>query len=109
MTTDDLVPMFGQMMRRDWADALANAQNETNYRDADGEYRRVSFGNEWFLDRHIVASGPCRHCGTIEGKLHFSACDYEQCPKCGKQLMTCDCEFIGHEWREEMDTAPDMT
>jgi hypothetical protein len=88
-------------MPRDWADALAAAQAETHYRDFEGEYRRVLFGKESFLGPDVAESGPCRHCGTIKGKLHFQGCDYEQCPKCGLQQMSCACEFIGHEWREE--------
>src|SRR5262249_16842066 len=101
MPEDDLVPMFGQQMRRDWAEALAVAQEETCYRHADGRYPRVPFGGESFLSRQVADSGPCRHCGTIKGKLRFQPGDYEQCPKCGLQQMACDCEFIGHEWREE--------
>ena len=101
MSDQDKVMFFGQMMTRDWADALRDTQLETRYRDAEGEYRRVPFGLENFLDPSVADAGPCRHCGTIKGKLHFHACDYEQCPKCGRQQMSCDCEFIGHEWREE--------
>jgi hypothetical protein len=101
MSSDDLVPIFGQMLRRDWAEALAATQLESCYRDCEGEYQRVPFGAEWFLNSSVADSGPCRHCHTIKGKLHHSSCDYEQCPKCGTQLMMCDCEFIGHEWREE--------
>ena len=102
MAEDDLVLMFGQQMTRDWAEALTAAQEETHYRDGEGQYRRVPFGEESFFNPEVAESGPCRHCGTIKGKLHFSACDYEQCPKCGIQQMSCDCEFIGHEWREEL-------
>jgi hypothetical protein len=106
MAEDDLVPMFGQQMRRDWADALAVTQLETHYRDAEGEYQRLPFGKESFLNPEVAECGPCRHCGTIKGKLHFPACDYEQCPKCGMQQMSCDCEFIGHEWRDENADLP---
>ncbi|WP_166831280.1 hypothetical protein [Thalassoroseus pseudoceratinae] len=101
MSDMELVPLFGQMIRRDWADALTETQLETHYRDAEGQYRRIPFGEENFLNPRIAEAGPCRHCRTIKGKLHFHACDYEQCPKCNTQQMGCDCEFIGHEWREE--------
>lgn len=101
MPDDDLVPMFGQMMTRDWADALSNTQLETHFRDSEGEYQRIPFGQERSLHPSVAESGPCRHCGTIKGKLHDPSCDYEQCPKCGIQTMECDCEFIGHEWRDE--------
>ena len=103
MNDADMVPMFGQMMRRDWADALAKTQLETFYRDADGEYARIPFGQETFLSPTFANAGPCRHCGTIKGKLHDPSCDYEQCPKCGIQTMMCDCEFVGHDWRDESE------
>ncbi|MEL6107085.1 MAG: hypothetical protein AAFU85_13665 [Planctomycetota bacterium] len=101
MSIDDLVPLFGQMMRRDWAEALLAEQKETFVRDADGTYARVPYGSETFRTPSESLNGPCRHCSTIRGKLHSFDCDYEQCPKCNHQLMTCDCEFVGHEWRDE--------
>ena len=73
MPDSDLIPTFGQMMRRDWAEALSRTQAETHYRDSEGEYPRVPFGRERSLHPSVAASGPCRHC---------------------------DCEFIGHEWRD---------
>ena len=99
MPDNDLVPLFGQMMTRDWAEALSSTQAETHYRDAGGEYLRVPFGRERSLHPSVAAAGPCRHCGTIQGKLHDPSCDYEECPKCGQPTMECECEFIGHEWR----------
>jgi hypothetical protein len=101
MADDDLVLMFGQRMTLDRAEALGAAQLVTSFSDADGEYPRILFGNESFLPSSIADSGPCRHCRTIKGKLHVEVCDYEQCPKCGEQQMSCDCEFIGYEWRDE--------
>jgi len=34
---------------------------------------------------------PCHDCGVKEGELHKDGCDMERCPKCGRQLITCDC------------------
>jgi hypothetical protein len=67
----DGVAIFGQQTRRAWAEALAAMQSETHDRDVEGEYRRLPFEEEDFLDLGVAVSAPCRHCGTFEGKLHF--------------------------------------
>jgi len=33
----------------------------------------------------------CHDCGVEEGELHKEGCDMETCPKCGGQLISCDC------------------
>jgi len=33
----------------------------------------------------------CHDCGTKEGRLHIPGCDMERCPRCGGQLISCDC------------------
>jgi hypothetical protein len=98
---EDIVTFFGQQMRRDYAEDLQAAQDETHL-VCDGEvYPKVAYGDETFRRPIEADHKPCRHCGTIKGKSHSHACDYEQCPKCHHQLMSCDCEFVGHEWRTE--------
>lgn len=95
------VELFGQMMPGDWAEMLIASQKEPHYRDADGEYKRIPYGHQTFMQIPEAKKTPCRHCDTIFGKLHEPGCDYEQCPKCNRQIMGCACEFIGHEWRED--------
>lgn len=34
----------------------------------------------------------CHDCNTPIGGLHHPGCDMETCPKCGRQLITCDCQ-----------------
>ena len=46
-------------------------------------------------------SGRCGDCGVVAGGKHHFGCDLEQCPRCGEQLIGCDCaeEF-------ELDLSP---
>jgi len=93
--TDDRVVFFGQEMPRDWADMLARTQARTHYVSEGVSYARLPYGSETFRAPVEAASQPCRHCCTIFGKLHEPMCDYEQCPKCNWQIMSCDCSFDG--------------
>ena len=42
--------------------------------------------NSYTLKRH-----KCCDCGASEGELHELGCDFERCPCCGHQLISCDC------------------
>ena len=33
----------------------------------------------------------CPDCNVIPGGRHHAGCDHEYCPKCGGQLISCDC------------------
>jgi hypothetical protein len=55
----------------------------------DKPYKRIKYGDEdddWDSGNH-----KCGDCGTKEGEYHHIGCDIEVCPKCGFQLITCDC------------------
>lgn len=89
---DDLVRMFAQRMSQDWAETLADAQEHTRYRVGDEALPRLPYGCETFRDAWEAEHVPCRHCDTIRGLLHDPGCDYEQCPFCQRQVMSCDCD-----------------
>lgn len=42
-------------------------------------------------------SGRCHDCNVKHGSYHHPGCDVERCPRCGGQLISCDCPFSGDE------------
>jgi hypothetical protein len=40
---------------------------------------------------HLPTWHRCPDCNVAPGGHHHSNCDYEKCPKCGGQLISCDC------------------
>ncbi len=34
----------------------------------------------------------CHDCKAEEGYLHTPGCDMEKCPKCGDQIISCECD-----------------
>ncbi len=37
------------------------------------------------------ANDPCPDCGAEPAEFHEEGCDIEQCPYCGRQLLSCAC------------------
>lgn len=56
---------------------------------ADGiERERVRHGDEW---TNYTPKHPCHDCGAGVGQLHHYFCDAEPCPRCGGQVIFCEC------------------
>jgi hypothetical protein len=72
-------------------DYLEESQSLTHYRFEGKLYPRLPYGLETFRNPTEAGRKPCRHCGAVKGQLHEPLCDYEQCPVCGEQVMSCDC------------------
>ena len=52
-------------------------------------FNRIRFGKE-IGDWGTVK---CGDCACIIGQYHRLGCDVERCPNCGRQLISCPCEF----------------
>lgn len=42
------------------------------------------------------ADGRCHDCNIVHGNYHHPGCDVERCPRCGGQLISCDCPDHRH-------------
>lgn len=58
-------------------------------------YEPIKCGDEidWYNDA-IDENTTCGDCGCGLGEQHYRSCDIERCPKCGMQLISCDCHPI---------------
>ncbi|MBO4633113.1 MAG: hypothetical protein J5858_14435 [Lentisphaeria bacterium] len=41
------------------------------------------------IPHHARDGRPCHDCGAAEGEYHKPGCDWETCPVCGHQLLSC--------------------
>jgi hypothetical protein len=92
----------GRQVIEGWPEKIAEAQNEKTYLIDGTAYTRVPYGNEdedWGANSH-----PCGDCSAEKGELHVSSCDVEQCPACGGQVLSCDCEYDGDDEDDEEST-----
>lgn len=62
-------------------------------------YQRIRFGQPHdkayeYENGNMRPNDTCGDCGCHINGLHHWGCDMETCPKCGKQLIGCDCEEV---------------
>src|SRR5216683_3513819 len=89
----------GQRMVKGWPEKIEAAQSQPTIVVGRIERKRLRYGEEtqdWGADHQ-----PCRDCGVIKGQLHVINCDVEQCPVCGGQAITCECDYDGDDSEEE--------
>ena len=75
----------------EWQKKIEDSQGLTHYRVADRYVLRVKYGSEaddWGANDH-----PCFDCAAAKGQLHVPGCDGEECPNCGGQAISCNCEI----------------
>jgi len=69
---------------------MLNPNTQTCY------FPAINIEGKWYWrDREYYdVNERCHDCNIVnkKGNIHHFGCDVERCPKCGKQLISCDCK-----------------
>ncbi len=87
----EFVTYQGARMIWYWPIRIIEAQEQHTYVIGGTEVGRIRYGSEadnWGSDTH-----PCGDCRVLKGQFHVPSCDIEQCPVCGGQAISCDCDY----------------
>jgi hypothetical protein len=69
----------------------------------DGDLDPIPYGSETGYTRPPEGHR-CHDCDALPGHYHHPGCDMEECPRCHKQLIGCDCEPVEEESSEAEGT-----
>jgi len=99
----ELVPFRGNEVAAFWPERLRSAQEVETYRLIT-HVPRIRFGKEtdFVLAKTHKA---CPDCAARAGEFHVPGCDAEQCPHCGGQAISCECDYDEDELRGFDDEA----
>ena len=88
----EYVTYNGVKVAAEWPEKIIAAQSVHTYEINDEPYRRIRYGEE--AEDWGANDGPCHDCAVIKGQYHVPRiCDVERCPRCGEQVISCDCHY----------------
>ena len=57
------------------------------------DFVRIKFGKERRFGE-VTSNDRCPDCNVKAGHFHHPGCDIEECPRCGQQLLSCNCGAV---------------
>ena len=78
----------GVEVGRGWGAFLRRSQKNPCYVIDGKPMPRVRYGAD---DPEGEVVPPCRDCAAARGQFHVPGCCIEDCPKCGRQAIGCEC------------------
>jgi len=84
------VEYHGVMMSPDWPEKIETAQLIETITIDGTQYERIRYCHEAY--RPTNREHICKDCGVLADQFHVPGCDFEECPRCNAQLLSCDCE-----------------
>lgn len=64
------------------------------------ENKKIEYEDGELLDALPVGTrwtdGKCADCWAPPESMHHPRCDWEECPRCGGQLLSCTCDVVAH-------------
>lgn len=75
-----------------WGEVVRQSQRQRIYTFDGKPIPRTPFGCEWRRSPSWWRRWPfCRRCSVARGQLHVPGCTAEECPRCGKRFVSCNC------------------
>lgn len=95
------ITYHGETMDRKHPLSIMENQLYNAYVVGDKTFKRVAYGTETTC---VISTGnTCGDCGVKKGMYHTEGCDNEQCPICGWQVISCNCEIEALQGVEEYE------